>query len=767
MSERGRHIRKICLIGQLVCVAVVSCAVSEAAPPVVREVVLQGNVRTSEETIRATIRTVPGSVLSPEMVNRDIKALYKLGQFRDIKVEKKPVRGGVRLTYIFVEKPLIAEISFQGNRKIKSDDLRPEVTQRVFDVLDEKAVAESKQKIRDAYAKKGYYLAEVEYHLERVDDSGDAKLVFDIQERARVAVRRVLFMGNKVFRDSELRKEIKTKQKTMFSFLTGSGKYEDDMLKNDVLLLTYHYLNHGYLKVKVSPPRVTISKDRRYIFVSFQIHEGDQYRIGEVTLSGDILTTEPELKGILNTKKGQIYVQRTLEEDILRLTDRYGDEGYAYANILPRTVPDDVTLTADIDINIQKGHRITIERINISGNTVTRDKVIRREMELKENDRYSERRLRRSREKLMRLGYFEEVNFATPRGSRDDTMVLNITVKERPTGRFNIGAGFSSVENFILSASVQKQNFFGYGISGAISMELSKRRQLFLLSLSDPYFLDSEWIAGLSAYRSAYHYTDFRRESTGGELTLGHRFFDNFSAHLGYQIEEVKVSDFSLAVPQLFKQNASGLTSALSLSVARDTRDNRILPTKGTFNIVTQEVSGTKLGGENDFYRVNFRSMFYQPIWKSIIFKQFFRVGYIKSLNDQPVPLFERFFTGGVNSLRGFFPNSVGPRLRIPKSPSGKDEEFVYGGDKLLLFITELELPIYDPAGIRAVVFFDAGNAFAENENYSILNLRADYGFGLRWNSPMGPLRFEWGIPINRRPDEDAVVFNFTIGSFF
>jgi outer membrane protein insertion porin family len=767
MSERGRHIRKICLIGQLVCVAVVSCAVSEAAPPVVREVVLQGNVRTSEETIRATIRTVPGSVLSPEMVNRDIKALYKLGQFRDIKVEKKPVRGGVRLTYIFVEKPLIAEISFQGNRKIKSDDLRPEVTQRVFDVLDEKAVAESKQKIRDAYAKKGYYLAEVEYHLERVDDSGDAKLVFDIQERARVAVRRVLFMGNKVFRDSELRKEIKTKQKTMFSFLTGSGKYEDDMLKNDVLLLTYHYLNHGYLKVKVSPPRVTISKDRRYIFVSFQIHEGDQYRIGEVTLSGDILTTEPELKGILNTKKGQIYVQRTLEEDILRLTDRYGDEGYAYANILPRTVPDDVTLTADIDINIQKGHRITIERINISGNTVTRDKVIRREMELKENDRYSERRLRRSREKLMRLGYFEEVNFATPRGSRDDTMVLNITVKERPTGSFNIGAGFSSVENFILSASVQKQNFFGYGISGAISMELSKRRQLFLLSLSDPYFLDSEWIAGLSAYRSAYHYTDFRRESTGGELTLGHRFFDNFSAHLGYQIEEVKVSDFSLAVPQLFKQNASGLTSALSLSVARDTRDNRILPTKGTFNIVTQEVSGTKLGGENDFYRVNFRSMFYQPIWKSIIFKQFFRVGYIKSLNDQPVPLFERFFTGGVNSLRGFFPNSVGPRLRIPKSPSGKDEEFVYGGDKLLLFITELELPIYDPAGIRAVVFFDAGNAFAENENYSILNLRADYGFGLRWNSPMGPLRFEWGIPINRRPDEDAVVFNFTIGSFF
>ena len=767
MSERGKDILKIGLTGWLVCLALVISAIAVAAPPVVREVVLTGNVRTPKETIRATIRTAPGSLFDPELVDRDIKALYKLGQFHDIRVEKKPVRGGVRLTYIFMEKPLIAEISFQGNRKIKSDDLRPEVTQRTFSVLDEKAVAESKQKIRDAYAKKGYYLAEVNYHLERVEDSGDAKLVFDIRERARVAVRRVLFMGNKVFRDDELRGVIKTQKKTVFSFLTGSGKFEEDMLKNDVLMLTYHYLNHGYLKVKVSPPRATISKDRRYIYVSFQIHEGDQYRIGEVTLSGDILTTEAELKGILNTKTGQIYVQRTLEEDILRLTDRYGDEGYAYANILPRTVPNDETLTADIDINIQKGRRITIERINISGNTVTRDKVIRREMEIKENDRYSERRLRRSRQKLMRLGYFEEVNFATPRGSRDDTAVLNITVKERATGSFNIGAGFSSVENFIFNASIQKQNFFGYGISGAVSMELSKRRQLFLLSLTDPYFLDSKWIAGLSVYRSAYHYTDFRRESTGGELTLGHRFFDNFSAHLGYQIEQVKISDFSFAVPQLFKQNATGLTSALSLSLARDTRDNRILPRKGTFNIVTQEVSGAKLGGENDFYRVNYRSMFYHPIWKSFIFKQFFRIGYIKSLNDQPVPLFERFFTGGVNSLRGFFPNSVGPRLRIPRSPSGRDEEFVYGGDKLLLFVTELELPIYDRAGISAVVFFDAGNAFAENENYSILNLRADYGFGLRWNSPMGPLRFEWGIPINRRPNEDSVVFNFTIGSFF
>lgn len=737
-----------------------------AAQPVVREIVFAGNERTPDDTIFATIDTKVGSPLSLGTIDRDIRSLYRLGQFNDIKVDSVPARGGVRLTYIFDEKPIVAGIEFLGNRRIKDDDLRTYVAQRTYSPLDEKSIALSMGKIREAYAKKGYYLVDIKYHLDTTDD-GETKLIFDVRENTRVAVRRVMFLGNRVFDDDELRREIRTRQKGAFSFLTGSGKYEEDKLDKDSMFLTYHYLNHGYLKVKVSPPRTTISKDKKYIFITFQIYEGKQYRIGRVDISGDVLTTRQELTGMLRTKSGDIYSQRTLDGDTVALTERYGDEGYAYATIVPQVIPDDEDLSADIDIRITRGNRITIERINIFGNKVTRDKVIRREMELKENDRYSERLLRRSKEKLMQLGYFEEVNFATPRGSADDRMVINITVKERPTGSFNIGAGFSSVEHFIFNASVQKENFFGYGIAGSLSTELSKRRQMFLLSVTDPYFLDSEWIAGFSVYRSSYLFNDFKRAATGGSLNLGHRFFDNFQADLGYQIEEVDVSSFNFNVPQVFRQNASGLTSAVSLSLSRDTRDNRIYPRKGTYNTVHQEVSGSKLGGDNDFYRVNFRSMFYHPIWKSIVFKQFFRIGYIRSLNESPVPLFERFFVGGPNSLRGFFPNSVGPRLRIPRSPSEPDSEFVYGGDKMFLSITELELPIYDPAGIRAVLFFDAGNAFAENESYSVAKSRTDYGFGLRWNSPMGPLRFEFGFPINRRFNEDKMVFNFTVGNYF
>lgn len=765
MSNRGNFTKWLfAAAGALVLFVAVQATASAA---IVKEVVFEGNRRTPLETLTATIHTTAGSPYNIETIDGDIKALYKLGQFRDITVESDNVRGGVKITYVLEEKPLIGEIAFQGNKKIKKDDLLSEVTQRTFAVLDEEAVAVSMQKIREAYAKKGYYLAEVSYHLE-TSETGDAKLVFDIKENKGVVIRKVMFIGNKVFPDKKLRKVVKTRKKTAFSFLSGTGKYEEELLKQDVLMLTYHYLNHGYLKVKVSPPKTTISKDKRYIFVTFQIHEGQQYRIGDITISGDILTTHEQLMSMLETKTGDIYSQMTLEMDIQKLVEMYGDEGYAYAAIVPQTMPDDETLTADINIVINKGKRITVQRINISGNTTTRDKVIRREMEIKENDRYSERGLRKSKEKLMRLGYFEDVNFATPRGTRDDTMVLNIDVKERPTGTFNIGAGFSSVEKFMLNASIQKENFFGYGISGSISAELSSRRQLFMLSVNDPYFLDTQWMAGLSGYRNAYKYQDFRRESTGGDINFGRRFFDYWSAQIGYTIEKVKVGSFSYTVPQFFRQNTSGLTSMLTFTVSRDTRDNRITPNKGLYNILTNEVSGNKLGGDNDFYRVNFRTMFYQPFWKKrIIFKQFFRIGYIKSLNDRPVPLYERFFTGGVFSLRGYQPDSVGPSIRIPSSVSGNDERFVYGGDKILLFITEFEIPIYDKAGLRGVVFFDAGNAFSENENYDIRNLRLDYGFGFRWNSPMGPLRFEWGFPIQRRPGEDAVVFNFTIGNFF
>ena len=732
----------------------------------VGEVRIEGNSRIPESTIRNQLKTRAGGLYDREAVSEDIRALFKLGQFNDVTVVEKEGPGGMTLTFRIAEKPILSAIKFEGNKKIKEKELREALKLQPYQPFDEKKFVETLTKFRELYEKKRYYMVAFSYRFHTTAE-GDTDLIIQIRENSPAFIRRVSFVGNHVFTDSELRHVISTKRKGPFSFATSSGQYKEESLKQDVARLTYHYLKNGYLKVLVEDPKVDITKDKRYFFVQFGVQEGDRYRIGKVAFEGDVLTTEQELLSKLKTKSGQIYNREFLEMDVQTLTFLYGDQGYAFATIVPQTLPDEVAKNADIVFRIQKGSRIRIEKIVIEGNTVTRDKVIRREMLLKENDLYSESRLQESRQKLMALGFFKEINFATPRGSRDDTVTLKISVEEQPTGSFNLSAGFSTAENFIFSASIQKNNFFGFGISGSASMELSGIRQLFSLQFTDPYFLDSEWMLSLSGFRQVYRYNDFDRDSYGGGISVGHRIFDYSSISLGYDAEQVSVSDFATTVPEIFRQNASGLTSDVSLSLARDTRDNRIFARKGTFHSAKFEFSGKQFGGDNDFFRFTGRSQFFQPIIAGIVFKAFARVGYIDSLSSQTVPLFERFFLGGPNSLRGYFPLSIGPRLRIPASDAGGDTEFVFGGNKMVSFNNELEFPIYDPAGIRFVTFFDAGNAFAEETNYSIENLRLDYGFGLRWVSPFGPLRFEWGFPIHKRPGEGGTVFNFTIGQFF
>ncbi|OGP13726.1 MAG: outer membrane protein assembly factor BamA [Deltaproteobacteria bacterium RIFCSPLOWO2_02_FULL_50_16] len=731
----------------------------------IKSIEVQGNRSIQKSTILMTIKSHEGSVFDKEQISSDIRALYRLGLFQDIQVVKDEAPDGMKLIFVIKEKGAIGKITIEGHKKIKEEKIREKIVVKVFKPADPAMIQASIQAIQEHYAKEGYHLAAVTTELKPIPDSSDQELIFRIKENQGLRVKRINFIGNKAFSDKELRKVIRTKGKGYFSWLSSSGKFSDEAVERDVLMLTFHYLNHGYIKVKVSSPKIYLSKDKKWLYITFNVTEGLQYRLRSVDMEGDILTTKQELISKLIVKPGQIYSRMNIEKDMQLLSQIYGDQGYAFTNINPATLPDDTTRTADLIYRISKGSKVYIEKINIIGNMVTRDKVIRRELAIKENALYNESRLQMAKRKLEQLGYFEEVNFATPRGSRDDTLVLNITVKEKPTGTFTIGAGFSSVENFIFNASIAKDNFLGYGLKGQFSVELSSRRQLFVFSLEDPYFLDTNWILGLSAFRTVYAFEDFDREAFGGNVSFGRRFFDYSSTRLIYEIEKVNATDFSTTVPALFENNLEGLTSSLALELNRDTRDNRLFPSKGFFHSVANEFAG--VGGDNDFYRFSANSRFYQPVFWKVIFKTNVSLAYITSLNNQPVPLFERFFLGGINSLRGFFPRSVGPKVRVPADATGGDSDFVIGGNKMIQLNGELELPIYDPIGFKFVTFVDAGNAFAEDENYSLRQLRSDYGFGLRWNSPFGPLRFEWGIPIKREPGEDSVVFNFTIGSFF
>lgn len=728
-----------------------------------------GLVKTQESVLRQKISSLEGALYSSSKVKRDIKVLYKTGFFEDVYVEKKSVSGGIRLIFHVREKGVVRSIVFKGNKKLKEKDLISIVTIRDFSLLSEKRIAESEHAIRGLYEEKGFYLAEVKAEVVPLDtEKNELELVFNIKENREVKIRRISFVGNKVFSDRKLVKQMVTKVKGLFSFISGSGKYKDEKLERDVEALTRFYQNRGFIKVKIGKPQLSLTRNKKAIYITIPVHEGPKYKVRKVNVAGDIITTREELLSKLKLETGDIYSREVQDGDLSVLTNLYGDQAYAFANIYPVINTYDEEKMADVTYVIQKGAKITIERIEIRGNTITRDKVIRREMQVKENALYSKSAIDLSQRRLMQLGYFEDVNFSTPRGSRDDRVKLIVNVTEKPTGSFSLGAGFSSLESFIFTASIQKDNFFGHGIRGGVSLSLSKLRQEFIFNMTDRYFLDTRWIFSTSIYRfSSALNRDFDQRSFGGSVSFGRELFPFFDATVGYKIEDVSVTNFSSQVPAFFQRNASGLTSSAIASLAYDTRDNRIFTTKGMFHSVSGEYSGNGIGGDNDFWKISTESRVFLRLPGKMVLKARGLFSYINSLNDNPVPLFERFFLGGINTLRGFNLNSIGPQMRVPTTATGSDRLFTYGGNRMLLFNLEHEVPIYNPAGLKGVIFVDAGQSFAENEKIDFSELRTNYGFGVRWNSPFGPLRFEWGFPFKRRSGESFSVFNFSIGQSF
>lgn len=729
---------------------------------------IEGNSKIDSSSILPQLRIQKGQAFIEDRAREDLKKIYGMGVFSDAEVEKVTSSGGVKIIYRVKENPLVSKLSFEGNKDLSDSKLLEVVSQKSSQPLNEKKIGESKEKIKELYSKEGMGFAYVETELRPIaNQTNEVELHFKVSENKNMKVKKITFVGNSVFSNRKLKSLMKTKKKGLLSFLSGSGKYKEEMVDRDVAFLAYQYLNSGYLKIQVEKPEIIpLPGKKGGIELRFTISEGDRYKVRDIKLNGDVLTTREEILGKFDKVKGKYYSQKVIEEDLQELNELYGNQGYAFANIRPRPMPIEETKEVDLELDIDKGDKLKIEKVNITGNTITRDKVIRRELKVTENSLYNESLVKESKKRLEALGFFETVDISTPKGSAEDTLNLNINVKEKPTGTFSIGAGYSSVESFLLTGSVSKQNFLGFGISGAVNAEFSKRRQLFTVQMLDPYFLDTRWILSTSASKLITRYDDFDRDSYGGEVRLGHHLFDNSSVSLGYKIEQVKVDNFSVLVPDFFRQNSSGLSSSLLFSIDRDTRNNRITATKGSYNLLSVEYAG--VGGDNKFVRVDANSRWFLPAFpKKTVLKANARIGYIKSLDDRPVPLFERYYTGGINSLRGFEPRTVGPSLRVPSSATGGDASFVYGGNKSLLFNLEYEFPIYDAASFRGVIFVDAGNTFSETENYSLKKLRADWGVGFRWVSPFGPLRFEWGFPFSKKEDEKSRVFNFTIGTFF
>ncbi len=760
----------------------------------IRSVKVQGNLKIETAAILDAVRSKPGGTFSTAMIRRDVKSLYALGLFRDIQVDARKQDGGVVLTFIVVEKPSIRTVRVEGNDKLDNADIQEVITLKLYSILNESDVQENVLLIKDLYAEKGYYLAEVKPEIVPISEN-EVEVIFHIDEHAKVLVRKIYFVGNEKIPSSEFSRFLETKEAGFLGFLGSAGTFNEEQLENDALVIVAYYNEKGYVQANVDPPHAFLSPDKRSIYVTFRIHEGERFKMGEIHVSGDLIAPEETLLELLTTKTGDWFARSTLGTDIQTLTDYYSDKGYAFANVVPIPEIDEKSHTVNITFEIGQGNPVQLNRINISGNTVTWDKAIRREVLINEGERYRGSAMKEGKRRLERLGYFEEVKISTPKAD-DNALDMDIDVTEKATGTFNIGAGFSSFESFIFNANIAKQNFLGLGFVMSAAAQVSSRRRQFNLNFFDPYFLDTRWTMRVDGYNidQNYYLAEFRR---GMDVGVGHYIgkSDDARFSLKYTFENVGLKDLNDSWRRYYGGELfrGGDVSSLEASFIYDRRNNRITPSKGFFLSASAELAGgfsigngrllSLFGGDFNFHREQFNFRLYVPLYKKIedlfVFRWNTTLGTVWSTDGRIMPLLQRYRAGGINSVRGYNILSLGPTLRVTDNdePSHKDQPLVVGGYQIMTVNLEIEFALLRQAGIRGVIFFDAGNAFdifgmdeTEGVPSGVLSdryPRLGTGFGVRWFSPMGPLRFEWGFPLTRREGERKQVFEFTIGSFF
>ena len=781
----------------------------------IRRVRVRGNRRVSDEDILAVLRLRAGTTCTDTGVARDAEALWDSGFYDDIVIEATPA-GEARIDLIVrvTERPAMADIVFEGNASIQASDLEEVVQLTEGGILSVPTVRQQVTRIRDKYAEEGFFLARVSYRLRRKENN-QVDVVFRIDEGQRVNVRSVRFSGNRNIPDSQLGGIMRTRQTGFFSFISNDDRFNREHFDEDVTRLQAYYYDQGYLAMRVGSPVIALTPDRRFIDITIPLEEGPRFRIGrlavrEVDEDGD--NVEPlggrrALRELVAANPGDWFNRTRIATSLLSITRRYRDEGYAFVDISPETDLDMERRIVNVAVVIRRGPPVRIERINITGNTKTRDSVIRREVTLMEGELYSQTRAEVSRARITALGYFERVEMSEEEGSAPDRIVINIEIAEKATGTFQIGAGFSSIESFILTGQVQQQNLFGNGQSLSLQLQLSGIRQLVQLQFIEPYFFGSQWTVGADLFKTVRQLSFFTRDSTGGSITAGHplgdyrlRFFAQYRAdyvQIGSATTglfgNVPTGQVQNLFPQLPLQNLfrEGLTSSLQLTLTWDGRNNRLFPTEGFYGSWSTEIADEYIGSANTFMRHNLDLRVYYPIVENVVFRARAVGGLITSRDPNGVPIYERFFLGGIFNVRGFPLNQLGPRLGIPQDIDPNAIPGVggipIGGNAQFYYNLEVEFPIVQEVGIRGVVFTDGGNAWNLDSQYcnaapstgglsandacsfNPFDIRTSWGFGIRWVSPLGPLRFEWGIPFARNAElnEQEIDFQFTIGNFF
>jgi len=720
------------------------------------KIVILGNVKVEEGVIRGAIKSREGGPFSVEKIRDDLRSIFDLGSFTDVQVDIKSTSQGKEVIFIVAEKPSIKEILVKGNDKVKLDDIKEKITLKTRSILNLEKVKEESEQIRKLYFSKGYYGVKVEYKVDYLE-TNEAVVTFTISEGPKGRIQKIIFKGNKKIKRSQLKKLMTTKQRNIFSFITKTGTLDEDVLKNDIQLLTAYYFDQGYLEAKISEPKVDLSNPKK-IRIEVEIVEGPQYHIGDIDFKGDVLTTKEALFKALKIKRGDIYRNSVIRREINGLTEKFADQGYAYVEINPETSIDNKNLLVHLTFEIEKKKRVFYEKIQIVGNTKTRDKVIRRELRVAEGELYSAGKMNKSRDRLKRTGFFKEVEFTTSRGSTEEKINLDIKAEEAPTGALTFGIGYSSLENVVGTASISDRNLFGLGYHGILKFSLGWESQNFRFSFTDPYFLGYPFAAGIDLYHERVETFDtYAYKIIGGALRFGKELTEKTRIDLSYRLENVDVYAVTDDASNYIKeQKGKKTTSAIALTPSMDTRDDYFNPRRGGQHSFSIQNAGGILGGDNYFVKAMGRTSWFFPLPLNSTLNLRAQAGIIWGYGGKELPIYEKFFVGGINTVRGFEYGMAGPI---------DENEEPGGAKKMVVFNTEVIFPLSREIGLRGALFFDVGKGFDRFKDVTPLKFAA--GPGIRWFSPFGPIHIDIGFNLNPKKGEKRHVIDFTAGTVY
>jgi outer membrane protein insertion porin family len=761
---------------------------------------VQGNRRIEAATVLAKIKTREGDLFSPALIKDDIRALYQLGHFEDVQVKTEGFENGLKVIFVVKEKPLIREISFEGNDEIDNEDLKKDLTVLPRTAFNIQLIQENAEKIRLRYQDRGFYNAVIIPVVTELR-GGDRNVVYFIEEGKKVKLTDIIITGNKAVSTREIKKGLKTQEHWFFSFLSRSGTLRMEELREDQETIRNLYYNRGYIQMQIDDPviekkvhtkrsfpvfgRLKTATAENELVVRININEGDQFRVGAITFKGNSILSDGEIRKEVKLRTGDIFSRDMLRQDVGRIMDRYDVMARPFASVIPQFNIEADRKTVSLTFDIQEGGEVRIGRIDITGNVKTRDKVVRREMRLDEGDLYSKKALKRSYERINNLNFFEAVDIVPERRLQEPVMDLNVKVKEKLTGTMSIGGGYSSVDGLIGIAEVTQGNLGGRGQLIKFKTQFGGTRKTFVFSFMEPYLFDKPVWGKVDLYNQTQEYDQYWIKSNGFSFGTGKSYGEYVSASVKYGLDRSEVTNFSdinvlplLTQNQINQYGPSLTTSAVTASIARDSRDYFLDPKTGSKNSMYIEYAGGPLGGDSSFIKSVADTGWYFPLFWDTVFMVRGRVGYAGSLNDKPLPVSERFFVGGPSTVRGFKygfagPTEPPPDPKIPGKYDFAGEYTAVGGNKELIFNAEYTFPIVSAARLKGVIFYDAGRAFNEYNTFDEptrirLNLlRQSWGWGFRWLTPIGPLRFEWGYILDRKPTDQTSQFEFSIGALF